>query len=187
MQTTYPGTNTKGHRLTVPDLERIMEGNRFAKQHLMPLELVLPPNGTLTVIPPRKNKQGLQQGLIELSTPFVTVTIKTRPLWWGVGLGEYRMMTDLPVGKDQELFGGYNYEMQVSAKFNRLRAGHPDMPLYRKWASQIISELKEDFDEELILKNAKEQFLFTKQAVHFGAQELPEPLMGYSPPQDQSK
>lgn len=56
------------------------------------------------------------------------------------------------------------------------------MPLYKKWASQIISLLRVDFDEEAILKEAKERYLFTKQAQHLGAQALPDQLYWFNPP-----
>lgn len=182
MRTTYPGKTSKMRRLTVGDLEQSMDGNRFAKKHMMPLPLSLPPDSNLKVTAPKLTTQGMQQGTIEISNPFATVTIRTRPMQYRAGLGGYSLMTDLAMGEDQKQFCGFTYELQVSVTFNRFRSGHPDMPAYKKWADEIIAELDTDFNEEKISEATLHRYLLVKQAAQFGAHVVPDSIMGFNAP-----
>jgi hypothetical protein len=147
----------------------------------MASQLFLPPKSVLRVTAPSNKNQ--QQGSIEKKNPFVKLSIKTRLLSQGVGLGEYGMMNGISVDEGQKQFWGYDYEVQVTAKFNRWRTGHPHMPLYKKWASQVISELQEELDEERIVERAREQFIFMKNAGKLGAEPFPMRIMSFSPPE----
>ncbi len=179
MSPTYRLPGEEELKLTTAQLEEKLQGNRFAKLHVVPPELYLPPESKLLI--PRPARDGGER-LRRINNSYVKLSIRTRYLGGGAGIGEqYGLMFDMPPNQDQRELETYSYEIYITADFSRVRGGHPDMPMYKKWDSRIESQLKEDFDEEQILANTKENYLFTKQAAQFRMKL--DRIIRFSPPQ----
>jgi hypothetical protein len=49
------------------------------------------------------------------------------------------------------------YRMSVTASFSALLSGHPEMPAYKTWANELLASLREEWDDQLIMKKAIER------------------------------
>ena len=84
--------------------------------------------------------------ILSLKNPFVEVTVGlTFSSFSRTGIGDLGLL--LGVSREEsEKFSTYSCEVNLSAKFNRLRSGHPEMERYRRWVDVMFQEIQEDFN-----------------------------------------
>jgi hypothetical protein len=161
--------NSVNSKTLIPwaEIEQNLGGNRFAHARtIFDQGLVLPPDTTLAIQPPRTDQKFGDISSITIDNPFLRLTIQTRASQWGPLSGGYRAMLGVPKRSVTDLRQA-NYIISIRKEIKRLRTGHPDMPRYKSWAQQITQELQLEYDEQRIWAKAKEEYLFNKQ--------LPEP------------
>jgi hypothetical protein len=158
-------------QLSGAQIQQLLRGNRFAQSRYAPMKLALPRGKALSIKIPQNDLTLVEEGEIVLANDFVHLSITTRFSQWMRSLGPYRLVLGYSWEQDKE-FHRAAYLVTIHAEFNRLRSGHPDMPKYKNWVDQIISELQTALDEQLIWAKTKENYLFTKQLEQFGAIEV---------------
>ncbi len=114
--------------------------------------LNVPPNTTVVRLPGGKDTRAL-----ELRNPFATVTISLRWHSSQRGIGRLQDVCNLPMSGNYDNWLSATYSISVRARFQRLRSGHPDMPLYRRWVDTMFSEIR-GFDAERRWQAVKEAF-----------------------------
>jgi hypothetical protein len=184
--TTYAGRKAEGIAsvvLDVKDIERLLGGNMFSEIHTLSgdvperLQIVLPPKTEVKVQIPRKlpqqqsepevlvgpyellpNAHSPSHSQITIANPRVTIVIEV--LDYGVldGIGGYRQIENLSEGEAAR-FKRAVYMVTVSTQYNRWRLGDPEMPQYRSWATQIMHELRQVFDEQRLWKHNRELYM----------------------------
>lgn len=151
------------------ELKERMAGNEFADiQGVLGKSdkwgLALPVGTELIVSPPHSDPQEGEVSTIKLSNRFCEMTIRIRPAMSGVGAGSYRMVFGLSQEQAQQAMTSDEYIVVISSTFNWLRAGAPEMPDYRKWASDIASGLKTQFSDEVTWSKTRDWLLFHRVA-----------------------
>ena len=97
-----------------------------------------------------------------LKNSFVEVTI----VWafsnfTRAGLGDLGLL----LGFDEEernKFSTYKCEFILTAKFKRLKSGHPEMQRFRRWVDVMFEELQENFDSKRLWERGKEWYILKK-------------------------
>ena len=64
---------------------------------------------------------------------------------------------------EKEKLATATYIVRFKADFSRWFSGNPDMPKYKRWATQLANELKQQFDEEILWRRIKEDYVFQKE------------------------
>jgi len=95
-------------------------------------------------------------------------------------LGGYRVLMGYSSDQDRD-FASAQYVVDIRAQFSRLRSGHPNMPKYKKWVSQIISALRAGLDEQVLWSQTRENYLFRKELEHLSGVVTPTPPPFLSP------
>jgi len=150
-------------KLTLSELDALLKGNRFAGTYATPSPgLALPLGSSMTIASPHTAPSGMLEGRIAIKNAFVTLTISTGYSLWMRSLGGYRVLMGYSWEQEQD-FASAQYIVEVRAQFSRLRSGHPNMPKYKKWVSQIISALRADLDEQVLWSQTRENYLFRKE------------------------
>ncbi|MDA2913223.1 hypothetical protein MYX77_04555 [Acidobacteriia bacterium AH_259_A11_L15] len=145
------------------ELVQLLEGNYFAEIHPgIPPRIAVPAGTKLTIRPPRRQNGGFEIGEILLKNDFCTLSIQTQYSGWMRGIGSYRRLAGISNEENHGLATA-TYRITFNARFSRLRSGHPKMPKYRAWASQLAAELRKQFDEQVIWEKTKDDYLFSKQ------------------------
>lgn len=113
----------------------------------------LPPGSTFNATPPDVSKLTDQVGTLMIKNRFSSITVHTIRRGGFGSLGEYEVMA----GGDGQLHGqgALKYELTFEASFTWWLSGHPDMPKYVGWARTMLSELRESFDEQTILRKSR--------------------------------
>jgi hypothetical protein len=162
-------------KLTLAELDALLKGNRFAASHATPsLGLALPPRSSMTIASANAAPTGMLRGQIAIKNPFVTLTINTGYSMWMRSLGGYRVLMGYSWDQDRD-FASAQYIVEIRAQFSRLRSGHPDMPKYKKWVSQIISALRAGLDEQALWSQTRESYLFRKELERLSGVVTPTP------------
>ena len=152
-QTTYaPRQVRPGHSLANADVVAVFNGDTLLGSDLFP-SLNLPPD---TVLRATVDKQATA---IVAVNPFVTLTIHLADRGVARGLGLLREVCRLP-NEGSDAFRRPRYEVSISADFNSLRSGHPNMPLYRHWVDVITGELAQ-FDSSTRWAAFRDEFILS--------------------------
>jgi hypothetical protein len=150
-------------QFTTLDLQGKMAGNVFAKAEIPigPPEwgLALPPGSNIQITAPHRDKSNAYVSTIEIKNRFCSLSIGIQEAFAALGIRGYKSILKLNDQQDSQL-ASVSFVVTVSATFSRLRAGHPQMSAYRKWAEDITAGLKADFDERLIWKRIQEDMIF---------------------------
>lgn len=96
-----------------------------------------------------------------LKNSFVQVTIELTSSTWSVGIGELGMYLNF-TREVSEKFCSQVSDVKLSAKFNRLKIGHPEMFRYRRWVDVMFEEIQEGFDAVRHRKRGKDWYLLSK-------------------------
>ena len=121
--------------------------------------LAVPEGTELDFSAPHMDAAGGEVSTLKLRNWFCTITIETRKSMSMVGAGSYRMILNMTQDHAQEAIKTNSYTVPISASFNRFLAGHPEMPKYKKWASDIANGLEAQFDERVMWSKSKEWLL----------------------------
>ena len=140
------------------EIEKILSGNWFAKDVMMPVGITLPMGTDIIILPPSIDSE------IRFTHPVCTLTITTTPSSWGVGIGAYHTFTPLSMDESQKFYKHATYVVRAVVSFNRYRIGDPRLPLIKRWANQIIDGLQNEFDEQIIWREARDNFILNQQS-----------------------
>ncbi len=99
---------------------------------------------------------------ILLDNPYVKVEIElTFSSFSGVGIGDLGLLLGLSKEEGQK-FCTTTIEVRLSAKFNRLKSGHPEMEKYRRWIEGLFEHLQEEFDSRRHWERGKDWYMINK-------------------------
>ena len=164
------GASEKSEILSTEQIEKLLEGNRFAGIHPGIHPRITLPLGTKVSIAPPQTKTGLlETGEILLENEFCRISIKTEASSWFRGIGSYKRLAGMS-DEDNEKVATANYIVRINVRFDRLRSNHPRMALYKTWASQLSEGLRGQFDEQVIWSKTKEDFMFSQLKGDFAEQ-----------------
>jgi len=93
---------------------------------------------------------------INLKNDFCEINIQIKSDNSYTGLGEWKWILEYDDNKNKEFFSSI-LKVCLSAKFERMRSGHPDMPKYKKWVNSLFDRLQTYLDSEKQLKSAREK------------------------------
>jgi hypothetical protein len=143
-------------------IEEILSGNWFASSAGMPLGLTVPVGTKVTIRPPGSSSGGMIESEIRFSNPVCTLTITTTPIEWGGGLGAYQTFTALSIDEAQKLYKHATYTVRGVVSFKRYRVGDPSLPLIKRWATQILDGLQSEFDEQIVYRETRDNFILAQ-------------------------
>ena len=93
---------------------------------------------------------------------FVKVEIElTFSSYNGVGIGDLGLLLGFSKEEGQK-FCTCTIEVRLTAKFNRLRSGHPEMEKYRRWIEGLFEHLQEEFDSRRHWERGKDWYMIKK-------------------------
>lgn len=102
---------------------------------------------------------------IKLKNNFCEIDIEMKYRGGIRGLCEWKWILGYDDEKDQE-FWTHSLDMYLSAKFNKIRSGHPDMPKYKDWAKAIFDKLQYSLDSKQQLDAAREKYLLYRDNIN---------------------
>jgi hypothetical protein len=151
------------------ELRGLMLGNQFANIEGPfadggNLGLAVPEGTKLTVTPPHHDVAQGEISNITMRNRFCTITIDARFGMSGVGAGSYRMLFGMTQEQAQQAFKFDNYSVVISATFNPFLVGNPEMPKYKKWATDIADGLEGQFSDQVVWPKTKDWILFHRIA-----------------------
>ncbi len=152
-------------RLYLPsELKAKLSGNKFADIRGVfaggdKFGLAVPKGTELTVLAPHTDVAQGEISSIELHNRFCKIIIDTRGGMSMAGAGSYRLLFGMSQEQAQEAMKSDQYVVQVTATFNPLLAGNPDMPDYKKWATDIENYLETQFSDEVVWSKTKDWLL----------------------------
>jgi hypothetical protein len=147
------------HILKASDIEQALAGNWFARIPAWPdPQLALPPGSELSITPPAGGGDSNSNSEMRIRNDFCTITVTVESDFPMRSVGEYRIMAGL---SDQAVrdFATELYIVRARIHYSRLRSGHPRMKLYKEWAKQLVHELQNQFDEQRIWSQVKEEYM----------------------------
>jgi hypothetical protein len=121
--------------------------------------LAVPEGTELEISAPHMDASIGEVSALKLRNRLCTITVETRRSMSMVGAGSYRLMLGLNQEQAQQAIRTDQYIVVISASFNRFLSGHPEMPKYKKWASDITNGLEAQFDERAMWDKSKEWLL----------------------------
>jgi hypothetical protein len=167
----YSSQNKQGvSRVYLPDeLRGLMSGNQFADIEgpfagSGKLGLAVPEGTKLTVTPVHNDPAQGEISNITLRNRFCTITIDARIGMSGVGAGSYRMLFGMSQEQAQQAFKFDDYSVVISVAFNPFLVGNPEMPKYKKWATDIADGLEAQFSDQVVWPKTKDWILFHRIA-----------------------
>jgi hypothetical protein len=96
--------------------------------------------------------------VLELSNPFAKVAVAIERQGWSVGSGGVAPLAGISsIEESQERTLTLSYEMKLTATFERLRSGHPDMPAHVRWVDTLFGQLRQ-FDSEQRWRSVKQDY-----------------------------
>jgi len=163
------GASEKSEILSTEQIEKLLDGNRFANIHAgIPPRIALPPGTRIKITPPQ-TKTGLETGEILLENEFCSISIKTQFSSWFRGVGAYKRLAGI-TDEESDKLATANYVVRINVRFDRLRSNHPKMAMYKTWASELSEGLRRQFDEQVIWSKTKEDFIFSQLKGQFSEQ-----------------
>ena len=169
---------TKSRLVSSSEIKATLDGNRFSDIETSPPQFILPPGTSFSVAPPMERQGQMQEGTISLANEYVRVTIQSQPSTWGELHGGYQVIMGKGNSMDSSIMES-TFILTATTNFSRLRTGHPDMKRYRKWASQVVSEIQHDLDEQILWQETKDEYA-SRQLAHLGP--VPDAPMILNPP-----
>ncbi|MBI4480343.1 MAG: hypothetical protein HY651_10010 [Acidobacteria bacterium] len=136
--------------LTSDELSTQLGLNKFAAVHIVgmaPEQITLPQGTRFTTIVPSREED---VGEIGLENDFFTISIETKYLGGGTGIGSYRHFVKIPESINNELRTN-TFRVRIRSSFARTKSGHPRMGKYRAWADQLTAIIQNKFDEVRIV------------------------------------
>lgn len=121
-------------------------------------KLALPEGTTLTIVTPQRVPDS---GEIRFANQFCDVVFHTTYSMGAAGGGQYMAFKGLDPHRQDEWRA--TYIVRATVAYSRLRVGHPTMDAIRSWATQLVEQVRSEFDEELIWQSARESFLLSRQ------------------------
>jgi hypothetical protein len=161
------------------EIKAALQGNRFADIETALPQFILPPDTSLSMMPPIEREGRMPEGTITLANEYVRLTIQTQPSTWGELHGGYQAIMGNGNKLDPNIMES-TFILTVTTNFCRLRTGHPDMKRYRKWASQVVAEIQHDLDEQILWQETKDDYS-SRQLEHLGP--VPDGPLILNPPQ----
>lgn len=156
------GASEKSEILSTEQIEKLLDGNRFANIHAgIPPRIALPPGTKLKITPPQTKPGFLEAGEILLKNEFCSISIRTQFSSWFRGIGAYKRLAGISDEESNNLATA-NYIVRINVRFDGLRSNHPKMALYKTWASDLSEGLRKQFDEQVIWSQTKEDFIFSQ-------------------------
>jgi hypothetical protein len=158
------------------EIRTLFEGNYFSNIQVGGFtlkQLAVPVGINLRITPPVNEPvltdwpEVLFGGQILLNSKFFTIKIVTEKSFLVGSSGEYQALAGLSDEQAEQIFTA-NYTVRFTAQFSPWFSGHPEMAKYKTWARQFADELRKQFDEELIWRKTKEDYLFSKQSALLG-------------------
>jgi hypothetical protein len=151
------------------ELKTKLSGNKFADISGMfaggdKFGLAVPTGTELTVIAPYLDPARGEVSSVKLHNRFCTITIDTSYGMSMVGAGSYRLLFGMTQLQAQQAMKSDQYVVQISATFNRLLTGNPEMPDYKKWVVDITNGLETQFSDEVVWSKTKDWILFHRIA-----------------------
>ncbi|MCU1269088.1 MAG: hypothetical protein JWN74_382 [Acidobacteriaceae bacterium] len=126
--------------------------------------LAVPEGTDLTISAPHMDSARGEISSIKLHNRFCTITIDTHFGSSMVGAGSYRMILGMSQEQSQKALKSNQYIVVVSVTFNRFLTGNPEMPNYRKWASDISDGLEAQFSDQVVWSKTRDWLLFHRIA-----------------------
>ncbi len=159
------GASQKSKILSTAEIAELLKGNKFADIHAnVSRQIALPSDTEVNIRPPQQGSSGE----IHLKNTFCSISIKTEFYFWSAGAGAYKALGGF-TDEDNARLGTATYLVRIKSEFNRWRSGHPEMALYKAWASKLTEGLRTAFDEQAHWSKAKEDVVFQKQLEQFRA------------------
>ncbi len=161
----YYAASQKSKILSTAEIAELLKGNKFADIHAnVSRQIALPSDTEVNIRPPQQGSSGE----IHLKNTFCSISIKTEFYFWSAGAGAYKALGGF-TDEDNARLGTATYLVRIKSEFNRWRSGHPEMALYKAWASKLTEGLRTAFDEQAHWSKAKEDVVFQKQLEQFRA------------------
>jgi hypothetical protein len=155
--------------MNTQDLERALGDNWFARIHRWPgPQLALPPGTRLTVTPPTGEGDANSTSELRIENRFCSITLSVEYVFPVRTVGEYRVMAGMSDEEVQD-FGANMYVVRENVHYSRLFSGSPEMKAHQEWATQLVNEVRNQFDEQLIWARVKEQDLRSR---HYPTEKL---------------
>jgi len=152
-----PGTNSNAKYVSLGQIAHAFPADSLSRTPALAFardKVALPPGTELAVTAPDIKRLTDQVGVISLKNGFCRITIKTERRGGMGGLGEYDVMAG---GDGQSLRQGFlMYDLSFTAEFSSWRTGDPEMPKYVQWASTMLNQMRDNFDEQTILRRSRE-------------------------------
>jgi hypothetical protein len=171
-----PEPPSDGILIKAEDFPRYLRGNEFAELQLnlgALRQLALPPRTTLTTVPPSRFPGSRSAIRLENSFCSVAINISAGSAMAGLGPfsrfgqpGEWLPSSTVQLQGPGSAFdfqpvsgelGLVSYKISATASFSALLSGHPDMPAYRTWVNQMFTSLREQWDDDLLIKRTIER------------------------------
>ena len=106
-------------------------------------------------VSPHKRTLSLNNSYVELKVELIFSSFTSG------GIGHLGLLLGLS-GEESEKFSTCSCEINLSAKFSRLRSGHPEMPRYRRWVDGMFEEIQEDFDSRRHWERGRDWYITKK-------------------------
>jgi len=74
-----------------------------------------------------------------------------------LGLGEWQWILNYSKEINEKYWSSI-LVVELKAKFEKLRHGHPDMPYYKEWVNGIIEHIQGELDSNKIIEKAREKY-----------------------------
>jgi len=164
------GASEKAEIFSTAQIEKLLEGNRFADIHAgIPPRITVPPRTKLKITTPQTRTGFLEEGEILLENEFCRISIRTQASSWSRGIGAYKQLAGITDEENNKLATA-TYIVRINVRFDGLRSKHPKMAAYKTWASDLSEGLRRQFDEQLIWSKTKEDFSFSQMKGQFSEQ-----------------
>jgi hypothetical protein len=151
------------------ELKALMSGNEFAEigahGNSDKFGLAVPPGTQLIVSTPNLDPaRGAGVSSIKMRNEFCTITIDVSSGMSTVGASTYGLALGMSEDQAQRALSSNSFVVVISVTFSRLRTAHPEMPSYKKWATEITNGLESQFSDQIVWSKTKESLLFRRAA-----------------------
>jgi hypothetical protein len=99
--------------------------------------------------------------VLEMSNPFVALSVTIDRDAWGIGCGSLALLAGMGRDESEERTFTVSYRVRLRATFQRLRSGHPDMPIHERWVSTLFGQLRL-LDAEQRWRMIKQDYAFQR-------------------------
>jgi len=140
------------------DAKKLFDGHTTFDIEITTTGKLALPQGTRLVVSEDTPSHDLPCTTISLTNRFVTVKISVATSGGSQGVGYLAPL--LPYTDEQKSsYWTSQYLINLSAEFNPLRSGNPDMPRYKRWVSNMFEEIENRLDVRRHWERAREAAL----------------------------